>query len=308
MTSLIIIECTENCYSVSRKGVNQSQQITLSRLEWFEFIKHCDDVTSYMKGKSPQSKKGEEMSWSLATENSRGVETWARVSTKIRLFYIQRAPYCSIAVYEGATPSDQGVTLNQSEWEQVRISTSRSSSFNVFLAVETYQNLLKDAIVRALPKHCEGCKWNRINTMNHECHVNKDRLIRRAVKELADTDVSPHVFQHKLADVANYCDEELELSPGYLYDLCNYLFRPWCVDTVCTHMSVGGFLSDDPLGPVPAPTPYIRKRYYSDFHSAHSGVMVNRLDGEKQNGISDTDQNRKAGNQNCPSRISGIHR
>ena len=33
MAFLIIIECGENCYSISRKGVDQSQQITLSRLE-----------------------------------------------------------------------------------------------------------------------------------------------------------------------------------------------------------------------------------------------------------------------------------
>ena len=160
MAFLIIIECSENCYSISRKGVDQSQQITLSRFEWFEFIKLCDNVTSYMKGKSPQSKKEEEMLWSLATENTSGVETWARVSTKIRLFYVERIPYCSITVYEAAMPSDQGVTLSQSEWEQVRISTARFSSFSVYLAVKVYQAFLKDAIVRALPKHCDGCKWN----------------------------------------------------------------------------------------------------------------------------------------------------
>ena len=88
-----------------------------------------------MKGESQQSKKEEEMSWSLATENSFGVETWTTASTKIRLFYVERTPYYSIAVYEDSTPSDQGVALNRSEWEQVCISTALSSSFNVYLAV-----------------------------------------------------------------------------------------------------------------------------------------------------------------------------
>ena len=258
MFFLTIIECGENCYSISRKDVDQSQQITLSRLEWLEFIKLCDDVTSYMKGESQQSKKEEEMSWSLATENSSGVVTWARASTKIRLFYVKRTPYCSITVYEGSTTSDKGVTLNQSEWEQVRISTARSSSFNVYLAVKVYQALLKDAIMRALPKHCDGCKWNRVNAMNHECHIDKDQLIHWVAKELAGTDVSPYVFQHELSDLANHRDEELELSPAYLYNLCNYLFRPWCIDEVCAHMRVGKFAPDGPLGQETAR--YIRNR------------------------------------------------
>ena len=227
MTFLIVIECGENSYSISKKGIDQLQQIALSRLEWGEFIKLCDPVTAYMRGETQQSKKEEEISWSLATENSSGVETWTTVSTKIHLFYVERVPYCNIAVYEGSTPSDQGVTLDRSEWEQVRISTAHSSSFNVHLAVMVYRALLKDAIVRALPEWCEGCKRNRVDIMKHECHVDKDRLIRRVAKELADTAVPTCDFQCELADLANHRDEELELSPAYLYNLCNHLFRPW---------------------------------------------------------------------------------
>ena len=187
----IVIECGENSYSISKKGIDQSQQIALSRLEWVEFIKLCDPVTAYMRGEIQQSKKEEEISWSLATENSSGVETWTTVSTKIHLFYVERVPYCNIAIYEGSTPSDQGVTLDRSEWEQVRISTARSSSFNVHLAVKVYRALLKDAIVRALPERCEDCKRNRVDVMKHECHVDKDRLIHQVAKELADTAVPP---------------------------------------------------------------------------------------------------------------------
>lgn len=247
MAFLIIMECSENGYSISKKGVDQSQQITLSRLEWLEFIKLCNDVTSYMEGESQRSKKKEEMSWSFATENSSGVETWTTLSTKLRLFYVERTPYCSITVYEGSTPSDQGVTLNQSEWEQVRISTALSSSFNVYLARRVYRALLKDAIVRAVPKHCDGCKRNRVIAMKHECQVNRDRLIHRVAKELADTAVPPCVFQYVLADIANQRDEELELSPAYLYDLCNYLFRPQCVDEVCGFLTLPNY-PDEPLG------------------------------------------------------------
>ena len=204
-------------------------------------------MTAYMWGETQQSRKEEEISWSLATENSSGVEMWTTVSTKIRLFYVERTPYCSITVYEGSTPSDQGVTLDRSEWEQVRISMARSSSFNVYLAVQVYRALLKDAIMRALPEHCDGCKWNRINVMNHECHVDKNRLIHRVAKELADTAVPPCDFQHELSELANSRDEELELSPAYLYNLCNYLFRPWCVDEVCDRICVSMF---GPHGPV----------------------------------------------------------
>ena len=204
-------------------------------------------MTAYMWGETQQSRKEEEISWSLATENSSGVDMWTTVSTKIRLFYVERTPYCSITVYEGSTPTDQGVTLDRSEWEQVCISTARSSSFNVYLAVQVYRALLKDAIMRALPEHCDGCKWNRINVMNHECHVDKNRLIHRVAKELADTAVPPCDFQHELSDLANSRDEELELSPAYLYNLCNYLFRPWCIDEVCDRICVGMF---EPHGPV----------------------------------------------------------
>ena len=245
---IIIIECGENCYSISKKGIDQSQQITLSRLEWVEFIKLCDPVTAYMRVETQQSKKEEEISWSLATENPAGVETWARVSTKICLFYVERIPYCDIAVYEGATPSDQGVTLNQSEWEQVCISTARSSSFNVHLAVIVYRTLLKGAIMTALPEHCDGCKRNRVNIMNHECRIDKDQLIHRVAKELADTAVPPCDFQHELSDLANHRDKELELSPTYLYNLCHYLFRPWCVDEVCDRICVGMFGPHGPAG------------------------------------------------------------
>ena len=180
--------------SVKRALTSRNSQITLSRLEWVEFIRLCDPVTAYMWGETQQSRKEEEISWSLATENSSGVEMWTTVSTKIRLFYVERTPYCSITVYEGSTPSDQGVTLDRSEWEQVRISTARSSSFNVYLAVQVYRALLKDAIMRALPEHCDDCKWNRINVMNHECHVDKNRLIHQVAKELADTAVPPCDF------------------------------------------------------------------------------------------------------------------
>ena len=147
-----------------------------------------------MWGETQQSRREEEISWSLATENSSGVEMWTTVSTKIRLFYVESTPYCSITVYKGSTPSDQGGTLDRSEWEQVRISTARSSSFNVCLAVQVYRALLKDAIMRALPEHCDGCKWNRINVMNHECHVDKNRLIHWVAKELADTASHPAIF------------------------------------------------------------------------------------------------------------------
>ena len=50
MAFFIIIECGENSYSISKKGINQSQQIVLSRLQWVELIKVCDPVTSYMRG------------------------------------------------------------------------------------------------------------------------------------------------------------------------------------------------------------------------------------------------------------------
>ena len=211
-----------------------------------------------MRGESQQSKKEEEISWSLATENSSGVEMWTTVSTKIRLFYVERTPYCGITVYEDSTPSDQGVTLDRSEWEQVYISTARSSSFTVYLAVKVYQALLKDAIMRALPEHCNGCKWNRVNVMNHECHVDKDQLIHQVAEELAGTAVPPYDFQHELSDLGNHRDEELELSPAYLYNLCNYLFRPWCVDEVCDRICVGKFASHGLVGHETAC--YIRSR------------------------------------------------
>ena len=254
----LIIECSENSYSISKKGIDQSQQIVLSRLEWVEFIKLCDPVIAYMRGETLQSKKEEEISWSLATENSSGVETWTTVSTKIHLSHVERVPYCNIAVYEGSTPSDQGVTLDRSECEQVRISTARSSSFNVHLAVMVYRALLKDAIMRALPERCEGCKRNRVDVMKHECHVDKDRLIHRVAKELADTAVPPYDFQCELADLANHRDEELELSPAYLYNLCNYLFRPWCVDVVCDRICIDRFGPHGPVGHKAAS--YIRNR------------------------------------------------
>ena len=82
MAFLIVIECGENSYSISKKGIDQSQQIALSRLEWVELIRLCGPVTSYMRGETLQSKKEEEISWSLATENSSGVEAWITVSTK----------------------------------------------------------------------------------------------------------------------------------------------------------------------------------------------------------------------------------
>ena len=103
------------------------------------------------------------------------------------------------------------------------ISTDRSSSFNVHLAVKVYRALLKDGIVRALPERCEGCKRNQVDVMKHECHVDKERLIHEVAK---DTVVPPCDFQCELADLENHRDEELELSPAYLYNLCNYLFRP----------------------------------------------------------------------------------
>ena len=140
----------------------------------------------------------------------------------------------------------------------MRISTACSSSFNIYLTVKVYQALLRDVIMRALPKHCDGCKWNRVNTMNHECHIDNDWLIHRVAKELAGTDVSPYIFQHELADLANHRDEELELSSGYLYNLCNYLFRPWCIDEVCAQMCVSKFAPDGPLGQETAR--YIRNR------------------------------------------------
>ena len=248
MVFLIIIECGENSYSISKKGIDQSQQIALSRLEWVKFIKLCDPVTAYMRGETQQSKKEEEISWSLATKNSSGVETWTTVSTKIHLFYVERVPHCNIRVYEGSTPSDQGVTLDRSEWEQVRISTARSSSFNVHLTVKVYRALLKDAIMRALPERCEGCKWNRVDVMKHECHVDKDRLIHQVAKELADTAIISCDFQCELADLVNHGDEELELSPAYLYNLCNYLFRPWCVDVVCDRICIDRFGPHGPVG------------------------------------------------------------
>ena len=263
MAFLIVIECGENSYSISKKGIDQSQQIALSRLEWVELIRLCDPVTSYMRGETLQSKKEEEISWSLATENSSGVEAWTTVSTKIRLFYVERVPYCNITVYEGSTPSDQGVTLDRPEWERVRISTDRSSSFNVHLAVKVYRALLKDGIVRALPERCEGCKRNQVDVMKHECHVDKERLIHEVAK---DTVVPPCDFQCELADLANHRDEELELSPAYLYNLCNYLFRPWCVDVVCDRICINRFGPHSLVGH--EASSYIRSRS-TQTHIAH---------------------------------------
>ena len=58
MVFLIVIECGENSYSISKKGIDQSQQIALSRLEWVELIKLCDPVTSYMRRRDPAVQEG----------------------------------------------------------------------------------------------------------------------------------------------------------------------------------------------------------------------------------------------------------
>lgn len=268
---LLIIECGENCYSISRKGIddrttNGSQQIALSRLEWVQFIKLCDDVTAYMEGESQTSKNEDEMIWPLPTENSRGVEGWKTMSTKVRLFHTKKTPYCNITTYEGMMPSNQGVTLNRHEWEQVRVSTALSSSFNVYLALNVYRDLLRDAVLRALPEHCDGCKEDRVVGMEHECLVDKERLIRRVVRDLADTAVSPYVFQHELSQLAHCREEELKLSPAYLYALCNSLFRPECVDELCASKTCLRFTQGESLGQEAAE--YIRRR------STHTSVVL----------------------------------
>ena len=133
-------------------------------------------------------------------------------------------------MYVADGPSKQGVTLNTTEWFSVRSRLSNPPGSELHLAEKVYKKLLTEAITKAIPERCVGCKENWPSQTDHECIVGRGSLIQR----LGDVvPVSIFTFQHELTLLAKERHIMLETAPSDLFDVCDNLLKPEIIDALC---------------------------------------------------------------------------
>ena len=227
------IDCHGDYCSITRKGPEGMQQIVLSRVEWLKLCKLSSKVTNYMERTTEESQREEEQSWALTPETRVGTvsgQPWKKVVTKLTLTCYKQSPYCNIRVYVADGPSKQGVTLNTTEWFSVRNRLSNPPGSELHLAEKVYKKLLTEAITKAIPERCVGCKENWPSQTDHECIVGRGSLIHR----LGDVvPVSIFTFQHELTLLAKERHIMLETAPSDLFDVCDNLLKPEIIDVLC---------------------------------------------------------------------------
>ena len=190
-------------------------------------------MSSYMERTTEGSQREEEQSWTLTPEARIGTvsgQPWKKVMTKLTLNCYKQAPYCNIRVYVGDGPSKQGVTLNTTEWFSVRNRLSNPPGSELHLAEKVYKKLLTEAITKAIPERCVGCKENWPSQTDHECIVGRGSLIHRLGE---DVSVSVFTFQHELMLLAKERRAMLETAPSDLFDVCDKLLKPEIIDDLC---------------------------------------------------------------------------
>ena len=133
-------------------------------------------------------------------------------------------------MYVGDGPSKQGVTLNTTEWFSVRNRLSNPPGSELHLAEKVYKKLLTEAITKAIPERCVGCKENWPSQTDHECIVGRGSLIHRLGE---DVSVSVFTFQHELMLLAKERRAMLETAPSDLFNVCDKLLKPEIIDDLC---------------------------------------------------------------------------
>ena len=227
------LDCHGDYCSITRKSPEGMQQIVLSRVEWLKLCRLSSKVSSYMERTTEGSQREEEQSWTLTPKARVGTvsgQPWKKVMTKLTLNCYKQAPYCNIRVYVGDGPSKQGVTLNTTEWFSVRNRLSNPPGSELHLAEKVYKKLLTEAITKAIPERCVGCKENWPSQTDHECIVGRGSLIHRLGE---DVSVSVFTFQHELMLLAKERHAMLETAPSDLFDVCDKLLKPEIIDDLC---------------------------------------------------------------------------
>ena len=228
------LDCHGDYCSIARKSPEGMQHIVLSRVEWLKLCRLSSKVSSYMERNTTEgSQREEEQSWTLTPEARVGTvsgQPWKTVMTKLTLNCYKQAPYCNTRVYVADAPSKQGVTLNTAEWFSVRNRLSNPPGSELHLAEKAYKKLLTEAITKAIPERCVGCKENWPSQTDHECIVGRGSLIHRLGE---DVPVSVFTFQHELTLLAKERHVMLETAPSDLFDVCDNLLKPEIIDDLC---------------------------------------------------------------------------
>ena len=120
--------------------------------------------------------------------------------------------------------------MNTTEWFSVRNRLSNTPGSELHLAEKVYRKLLTEAVTKAIPERCVGCKEDWPSQTDHECIVGRGSLIHR----LGDVvSVSIFTFQHELTQLAKERHVKLETAPSDLFDVCDNLLKPEIIDALC---------------------------------------------------------------------------
>ena len=242
---MVYIDCHGSYCSVTRKGPEGMQQLVLSRVEWLKLCKLSTKVSDYMEHTSEESRREEEQLWMLTPERSIGSvsgQPWKKVVTKLTVTCYKGSPYCNIRVYVTDGPSKKGVTMNVAEWFSVRNRLLNALGSEVHLAEKAYRKLLTEAVTKAIPDRCVGCKESWPSQTDEECIMGRASLIQRLGKKQDGVPISIFTFQHELMQLAKDRLVMLETAPSDLFDVCDNLLRPEIVDSSCRE---DGVLDDE---------------------------------------------------------------
>ena len=211
---MAFVQTNEHGVMISRP--DKQQQIGLTGGEWARLGVYADKITAFMARVS----RDEEAWHSLADPDTSRIST---AEPRVTLNYYNGSPYCNIRMYAGGNPSKQGVTLNDVQWASVCACLGHGPE--VAIARDAYEKLLREVVVAARQKLCEGCREGWLSQKDHEClSMTGGRMLTQRVL-VTKPGVNLYDFQCLTCGTARERQVAMKTSLSELYGLCNTHFR-----------------------------------------------------------------------------------
>ena len=211
---MAFVQAHEHGFTISRP--EKQQQIGLTLGEWRRLSILTDKITAFMSRVS----RDEDQWYSLLDPDSPRIGS---VEPRVTLNYFNGVPYCNIRMYADGNPSKQGVTLNEIQWTSLHASLGLGAEVNI--ARDVYESILRELVVAARQKMCEGCREGWSSQKDHEClSMSGGRLLTSRVLATRPG-VNLFEFQYQVCAKAREREVSMKMSLTELYGLCNTHFR-----------------------------------------------------------------------------------